>query len=66
MNARKCVQPYPRQAFTHESSKVGGREKKRDRKERSQEADVKKGSTTKQKKKSEELKQGLLPRHSSG
>ena len=34
MNARKCVhaqKPYPSQAFTHESSKIGGREKERER-----------------------------------
>ena len=52
MNARKCVhaqKPYPSQAVAHESSKVGGREKKRDRKDRGQEADGKKGSPTKQK-----------------
>ena len=58
MNARKCVHaqmPYPSQAFAHESSKIGGRgknfkkERKRDRKDRGQEADGKKGSPTKQK-----------------
>ena len=54
MNARKCVhaqKPYPSQAFPHESSKAGGRGKKRkrDRKDRGQEADGKKGSPTKQK-----------------
>ena len=60
MNARKCVheqKPYPSQAFAHESSKVGGRGK-RDRKDRGQEADGKKGSPT-NKNTSEELKQGL-------
>ena len=40
--------PYPNQAFAHESSKVG-RRGKRDRKDRGQEADGKKGSPTKQK-----------------
>ena len=53
MNARKCVhaqKPYPSQAFAHESSKGGGRGKKKgDRKDRGQEADGKKGSPTKQK-----------------
>ena len=37
MNARKYVhaqKPYPNQAFAHESSKVGERVKKRDRKDR--------------------------------
>ena len=71
MNARKCVhaqKPYSFQAFAHESSKVGGREKKRDRKDRGQEADGKKGNQKKKKinkkfKISEKLKQGL-PRHS--
>ena len=64
MNARKCVhaqKPYPAQAVAHESSKVGKREeeeRKRDRKDRGQEADGKKGSPTKQNT-SEELKQGL-------
>ena len=51
MNARKCVhaqKPCPSQAFAHESSKVGGRGK-RDRKDKGQEADGKKGSPTKQK-----------------
>ena len=40
---------YPSQAFVHESSKVGGRRKdtKRDRKDRGQEADGKKGSKKK-------------------
>ena len=61
MNARKCVHAqklYSCQAFAHESSKVGGRgkERKRDRKDRGQEADGKKGSPTKQNT-SEELKQ---------
>ena len=54
VNARKCVhaqKPYPSQAFAHESSKVRGRvkEMKRDRKDRGQETDGKKGSPTKQK-----------------
>ena len=53
MNARKCVhaqKPCPSQAFAHESSKVRGRGKKRkrDRKDRGQEANGKKGSPTKQ------------------
>ena len=51
MNARKCVhaqKPYSSQAFAHESSKAG-EEKKRDRKDRDQEADGKKSSPTKQK-----------------
>ena len=83
MNARKCVhaqKPYPSQTFTHKASKVGGRGKKgmkRDRKDRGQEADGKKGSPPppkkkkkKKKKKIEELEarateQGL-PTHSSG
>ena len=59
MNARKCAhaqKSYPIQEFAHESSKVG-RRGKRDRKDRGQEADGKKGSTTKQNT-SEELKQG--------
>ena len=63
MNARKCVhaqKPYPSQAFAHESNNVGRRkkEKKRDGKDRGQEADGKKSSPTKQNT-SEELKQGL-------
>ena len=55
MNARKCFhgqKPYPTQAFAYESSKVGGRGKRdeeRDRKDRGQETDGKKGSPTKQK-----------------
>ena len=54
MNARKCVhaqKPYSFQIFAHESSKVGGKgkERKKDRKDRGQEADGKKGSPTKQK-----------------
>ena len=52
INARKCIhaqKPYPSQAFAHESSKVGGRGKKKDWKERGQEADEKKNSPTKQK-----------------
>ena len=55
MNARKCVhaqKPYPTQALAHESSKVGGRGKGKregDGKDRSQEADGKKDSPTKQK-----------------
>ena len=53
MNARKCVhvqKHYPSQAFAHESSKVKEeKERKRDRKDRGQEADGKKGSPTKQK-----------------
>ena len=38
--------PYPSQAFAHESSEVGGKgiKRKRDRKDRGQEADGKKGS----------------------
>ena len=66
MNARKSVhaqKPYPTQALGHESSNDGGRKKKRDRKDRGQEADGKKGSPTKQNT-SEELKQGLPTRHS--
>ena len=70
MNARKCVhaqKPYPPQAVAHESSKVGKRgkreeeevkERKRDGKDRGQEADGKKGIPTKQNT-LEELKQGL-------
>ena len=51
MNARKCVhaeEPYSYRAFAHESSKVGGRgkERNRDRKDSGQEADGKKGSPT--------------------
>ena len=64
MDARKCVhaqKPYPTQAFAHESSKVGGRGKKRGKEKQKTEADGKKGSPTKQK--SEELKQDP-PRHS--
>ena len=48
MNTKKCVhaqKSYPSQAFAHESSKVG----ERDRKDRSQVADGKEGSQTKQK-----------------
>ena len=54
MNARKCVhaqKPYPSQAFAHKSSKVGGRGKRVEerQKDRGQEPDGKKGSPTKQK-----------------
>ena len=52
MNARKCVhaqKPYPSQAIAHKASKVRGKKgMKRDRKDRGQEADGKKGSPTKQ------------------
>ena len=37
MNARKCVhaqKPYPSRAFAHESSKVGGRGKERQERQR--------------------------------
>ena len=64
MNARKCVhaqEPYPSQAFAHESSKVGGREtgKTDDRRLMERKA------AQKNKNLSEEIKQGL-PRHSLG
>ena len=51
INARKCVyaqKPYPIQAFAHESNKVEGRGKReKERKDRGQEADGKKGTQKK-------------------
>ena len=62
MKTRKCVQS---QSFEHESSKIGGR----DRKDRGQEREARKlmerEADQQNKNLSEELKQGL-PRHSSG
>ena len=54
MNTRKCVhsdtqKTSPCQAFTHESSKVGRRVEGRETRNTGQEADGKKGSSTKQK-----------------
>ena len=74
MNAKKCVQaqkPYPSHAFSHESSKVGGREKieERDREEwqpnKTKKSSPERKAAQQNKNLSEELKQGL-PRHSSG
>ena len=69
MNARKCVhaqKPCPSQAFAHESSKVGGRGKKRGRETGKTEARrlMERKAAQQNKTSSEELKQGL-PRHSS-
>ena len=58
MNARKCVhaqKPYPRQAFAHESSKVGGRETGKTEARKLTE----RKAAQQNKKLSEELKQGL-------
>ena len=67
MNARKCVhaqKPYPTQAFTHESSKVGRRGEKREEKTEARMLMERKASQQ-NKDTSEELKQGLT-KHSSG
>ena len=71
MNVRKCIhaqKPYPSQAFTHESSKVGGRgkkERKRDRKCRGYRRLMERKAAQQNNNLSEELKEGQA-RHSSG
>ena len=70
MNARKCAhaqKPCPSQAFAHESSKVGGKRKKRGRETGKTEARrlMERKAAQQNKNTSDELKQGL-PRHSSG
>ena len=61
MNARKCVhaqKPYPAQAFAHESSKVGGKERKKEEKQERQRL-MERKAVQQNKNISEELKQGL-------
>ena len=69
MNARKCVHaqnPYPNQAFAHESSKVGGRGKRgRETGKTVARRLMERKAAQQNKNGTEELKQGL-PRHSSG
>ena len=73
MNARKCVhaqKPDSSQAFAHESSKVGGRGKREEEREReTKKTEARRLMERKAAQQniilSEELKQGL-PRHSSG
>ena len=67
MNARKCVHaqnPYPTQAFAHESSKVGRRRKKREVNTEARRL-IEREAAQQNKHTSEELKQGLT-KHSSG
>ena len=61
MNARKCViaqKPYSSQAFAHESSKVGGRGKRKTGKTEARRL-MERKAAQQNKNTSEELKQGL-------